>query len=212
MKILVPILSGLAMITAARAADVTLFAASPAHPWNRLYAALFSDAAPRIPQPRTEAQWAQANERLAGDDYTELLTALDGFLEKHAETLSNSPPHRALLQSTLWATFDQVSDPRGIQRPARHEIARRCAEIIRRLALSDAEIAALPDNYAATLKSGAFPAEFDAAQPGRVFLPPDLLDPQGAWVVLLWCCGVPAADPPPSVTWRRCRAVRCSTC
>lgn len=194
MKILVLILSGLAMINSAQAAEVTLFDASPAHPWNRLYAALFSEASATLQEARTQAQWDAPDERLTSRQFTELLTELDGFLSKHAETLSSSPPRRALLQSALWATFDQVSDPRGVERAPRIEIARRCAEIIRRLALGDAQIAALPDNYAATAKSGIFPADFDAARPTRVFLPPDLLGPDSPWVMLLWSFdGPPAA-------------------
>ena len=186
MKVLVPLLLSLAVLAEAHAGDVTLFDADPAHPWNRLYAALYGETSASQPrEPRTAAKWDEPDERLAGKEYTDLLAELDAFLGKHAERLSTSPPRRALLQSALWATFDQVSDPRGVERAPRIAIARRCAEIIRRLALSDAEIDSLPDNYASTVKSGVFPADYDTAQRERVFLPPGMLDSKGPWVMLL---------------------------
>jgi hypothetical protein len=56
--------------------------------------------------------------------------------------------------------------------------------VLRRLALKPEEIKSLPDNYAQAVASGAFPAEYDPADPGRTFLPPDLFQPTGPWVCI----------------------------
>ena len=50
------------------------------------------------------------------------------------------------------------------------------------LALSDRELAALPDNYALAVKSKQYAAAYDAEHPDRPFLPPDLFDAAGPWV------------------------------
>jgi hypothetical protein len=62
-------------------------------------------------------------------------------------------------------------------------VARRCAEIIRRLALTDAEIDALPDNFAAAVKKPG-PGDGDNTTVDAPFLPADLLDARGPWVLM----------------------------
>ena len=169
-----------------RADAATLFDPNPSHPWNRLYAALFSETpADQYRGPQARVDWAKPDPRLSGPEYDSLLAALDKFLGSHAEKLVVSPVKRALLQSALWATFDQVSDPRGVERLPRIEIARRCAAIIQRISLSDAEIASLPDNYSIAVKQGGFPTDYDPEHRERAFLPPNLFDAQGPWVMLL---------------------------
>src|SRR5262249_49137112 len=64
----------------------------------------------------------------------------------------------------------------------RRELQKRLVAVMRRIALSRREIAALPDNLADAVKSGAFPKEFDPKRPEGAFLPPDLADADGAWV------------------------------
>src|SRR5678816_980932 len=131
------------MFMASVHAENPAYDANPEHPWNRLSAALHTEAPLAFDPPgQYEARV------LTGDSYEKALKALDDFLAHHGETAIKDPVKRAVLQSELWATFDQVSDATGGAQAARREIARRCATIIRRLALSDAEIAALPDTYA----------------------------------------------------------------
>jgi hypothetical protein len=55
---------------------------------------------------------------------------------------------------------------------------------MRRIALSPREIDALPDNLAEAVRAGTFPRAFDPKQPGRPFLPPDLLANDGPWVAV----------------------------
>ena len=67
--------------------------------------------------------------------------------------------------------------------PAQRKALRaRLAKVIALLAIKDSDIARLPDNYADAVKSGAFPREFDPANPDKTFLPPDLFDSKGPWV------------------------------
>jgi len=159
--------------------ETTLYDANAEHPWNRLSAALHSDAPPGFNPPGE-----YETRLLTGESYQNTLHALDEFLVQHAEKAIKTPVKRAILQSDLWATFDQVADATGGEQAARKEIARRCAAIIKRLALSDAEIAALPDTYAITVKSTEFPSAYDPARPQSVFLPGDMLDDSGPWIVL----------------------------
>lgn len=160
-----------------RAGAETLFDQNPAHPWNRLYAAMRGD--PPAQNPFTRREVFPSDER-----YDELIQALDAFLKSHAEKLITAPAKRAVFQSRVWATFDQASDPVASEQARRDQVARRCAEIIRRLALSDTEIAALPDNYSGTVRNKSFPTEYDPSNPSVAFLPPDLLESKGPWVMM----------------------------
>ena len=119
---------------AAYADASTQFDPRPAHPWNQLYGALFGAApADNNVMLRAPARRDESDARLAGEDYRRLLAALDAFLTKHAENLLTAPVKRALLQSALWATFDEVSDPRGQRRrlqPDGRRLVRRRPELL----------------------------------------------------------------------------------
>jgi hypothetical protein len=92
---------------------------------------------------------------------------LESFSQALQEALADSRPRtpvaRVLMQSDLWAVFDRLSpgDPR----------IERLARIIAKLALSRAEIAALPDQYALARRSLDFP---------------DLFSPGSAWHEIAW--------------------------
>jgi hypothetical protein len=126
---------------------------------------------------------------LKGMPYRESIALLDEFLV--GENLDSDPLQRAFLQHDLWAVFDYLSDPRWLQgdatklyRNERRELYRRLARAIERLALTDDEISKLPDNYAAAVAARKYPSKFDAGRPERAFLPPDLWEPEGAWVLI----------------------------
>ncbi|MFV2066440.1 MAG: hypothetical protein ACC645_05630, partial [Pirellulales bacterium] len=136
---------------------------------------------------------------------------LDAFLEMHGERLIDDHLKRAFFQRDLWVVFDhligqniarfgdadlarrraevpdyeiepeelQFDDPEAIQR--RETLCRKLAVVIRRLALPKPAIEALPDNYAAALRSGVFLAEHDF-DPRRNYLPPGLLTQPDEWV------------------------------
>jgi hypothetical protein len=165
--------------TAVHAENAAIFDANPEHPWNRLSAVLHTEA-PLAFDPAGEYE----ARLLTGETYQNTLKALDDFLVHNAAKAIKTPVKRAILQSELWATFDQVSDGTGEKQAERRAIARRCAAIIKRLSLSDAEIAALPDSYAATVNNKTFPADYDPAHRENAFLPADLLQENGPWVML----------------------------
>jgi hypothetical protein len=84
---------------------------------------------------------------------------------------------RAMLQRDLWMAFDgRFYDPPD---PLVRE---RLAPLLRRLALTSDEIRALPDTYA--LATQTYPSQFDPQNPAQPFLPKDLLDPSGPWLLL----------------------------
>jgi hypothetical protein len=179
--------------------------ADPKHPWNELHEALFTwlpgkpDKIPAGLQsdplfwPPGQQQWTFS---------PALLAVLDRFLEKKSDALVKDPLKRAVLQRDLWMFFDALAGTPiggGSTWPPEDDAARdrvrpRIARLLRRLALSPEEIRALPDTLAAAVASGRFLKAFDPAEPERPFLPADLLDPNGPWVLLGREDGAPAAE------------------
>jgi len=101
--------------------------------------------------------------------YAELVAALKA-LPSGART--QPPLARALMQADLWAAFDtlralrpmpgRAAAPEAIQRMDRvAALGPLLGEAIGALALTRGEIAALPDNYAAAVRSGEVPPVFD---------------------------------------------------
>lgn len=161
------------------------YAPDPDHPWNRLHRALF------VRETRAGGRRAHTTDPLlyrggsflfAGDSHRQAVALLDGF------DPAGDPVRRLALQRDLWAAFDYAAwEPDGWVLKARFEpgavaLRNRLAKVIGRLALSDRELAALPDNYALAAKAGEYPADHDPQRPGRPFLPADLFDPAGPWV------------------------------
>lgn len=173
-------------------ADENIFDPDPQHPWNRLDAALSTDE----PVPNFEpVDWNEQYQRWAftGPRYERAVSELDAFVKRRRDRLIRDPLKRALLQSKLWAIFDRVSDPTGTYRQERAAIARHTSELVQRLALTESEIAALPDNYAATIAAKRFSAIHEPTNPPQPFLPPDLLPVGRAWLAIADSFGFPPA-------------------
>lgn len=177
--------------------------ADPKHPWNELHQALFTWRPTTI---RTTVPAGLESDPLywpiSTDPWTfsaSLLPALDRALA--ADDLK-APLKRAILQHDLWLMLDGLDGmPQGggwsvapEDATARAAARRRIARLMRRVALTGDEIRALPDNFAAAVSSGRVATAFDPDHPDRPFLPKDLLDPQGGWVLLGREDGVPAAE------------------
>ena len=83
-----------------------------------------------------------------------------------AERVTRAPLDRALMQADLWSAFDALDAiaNAGHETPRRREGARSLAapiaRLIGKLALTDGEIARLPDNYAAARRTAALPDLF----------------------------------------------------
>jgi hypothetical protein len=79
--------------------------------------------------------------------YSEFEKALRAALD---DRNVRTPIERALMQSDLWAAYDMVyRNQRSLDATRSTVILQMLARMIRKLALTPAEIAALPDNYAA---------------------------------------------------------------
>jgi hypothetical protein len=171
---------------------IAIFDPDPAHLWNRLYAALLvrEDHAAQFGADSLDPPlWAETEYLLAKPSHERALHVLDEFLHARAENLIQDPVKRAILQRDLWAVFDwTVEQSPAYHRPRyvneKRELQARLAALLHRLAMTRKEIDDLPDNYTQAVNSGAFAREYDSAHRDRPFLPPDLFDPHGPWVLV----------------------------
>ncbi len=131
----------------------TVYDARPQHLWNQLNSALFARVAPEGTvyglHELDILYWQGTQHLLTEPSHSMALRLLDRFIRSHGERLITDPFKRALLQRDLWQLFDWAAMPgQTTHLPQRAELESRLATLIQRLALSDAEIARLPDNYA----------------------------------------------------------------
>lgn len=167
---------------------VAIYDPDPSHIWNRLHATFFvREDLPEtasLPDALDPPFWYHTTYLLTEPSHKNALRVLDEFLEMHAENLSHDPVKRAILQRDLWAVFDWSAGRAPGSQQEKRELQGRLGEILDRLALTPAQLAALPDNYAQAVASGEFAKEYDPERRDRAFLPPDLFEPQGPWVEL----------------------------
>jgi len=180
---------------------VTIYDPNPQHIWNRMYSALL------VRQDSTGAVFGAdaldppllgaSRHLLEQESHKAALRVLDEFLQSHAENLVHDPVKRALFVRDMWTIFDWAVERTAFASnesfdAEKRELQVRLAEVLRRLAMPSREIESLPDNYAQAVASGEFPKEYDPAQPDRAFLPPDLFDPHGPWVLIQGSDRLPA--------------------
>ncbi len=173
--------------TAPQAAEVTIYDSDPQHLLNRLHRAMVVRTIDGVDYGTDNAIpfINDADNLLSGEAYVRLLAVLDEFLRTQTPDRLPGELPRALLQHDAWATFDLTIRRTLDEFPAQRKALRtRLAKIIALLAMTDSDIARLPDNYADAVKSGAFPRDFAPATPDQTFLPPDLFDSKGPWVEL----------------------------
>jgi hypothetical protein len=175
--------------------QVKIYDADPAHLWNRLHSALFVRTAPggkSYGQDELDPLlWPESKFLLTGEHHKDVAALLDEFLADDGHKLIKDPLKRVVFQHDLWAVFDWLADPKAVYgyrdddfTPEARALQIRLARAIRRLALSAKQIQQLPDNYAAAITARAFPPSHSPEKPGRAFLPPDLFEPEGPWVLL----------------------------
>jgi hypothetical protein len=169
-------------------ASVALYDRDPDHIWNRLHRALFVRAAADgqiFGQDTLDPLlWGNTKHLLEGDSHKDALRLVGQFVREHSASLTADPLKRAILQRDLWAVIDWIArrDFEEKKKPAVAALQTRLATIIRQLALTKEQIAALPDNYWAGVKSGIFPVVFDPDKPA--YLPADLFSQESDWVCL----------------------------
>ncbi|HYE18557.1 MAG TPA: hypothetical protein VEA69_08940 [Tepidisphaeraceae bacterium] len=159
------------------------------HAWNRLHRALFVRVAPdgsRRTHLTDPFLYRGGTYLLRGDAHKEAVAALDAFLATPVAGMA--PVKRVMMQRDLWAAFDYaawVADDwvhKSADEPAARALRGRLAKAIALAALSEKEIAALPENFGLAAKAGEFASFHDPKFPERPFLPADLYDPAGPWV------------------------------
>jgi hypothetical protein len=171
--------------TTAAAAPWTLYDRDPNHVWNRLYRSLYR----RIDRDGKEYGYDEIDPLLwPGTKYLlnqpanqQAVAILDEFLATHAERKIRDPLKRAMLQRDLWAVFDWTAQVTA-KSPERSTLQIKIVQVMKRLALSRAEIGALPDTYHRAVKATAFPPTYDSNKGKQAFLPADLLDSKGSWI------------------------------
>lgn len=156
------------------------------HLWNRVFRQLYRRVAENGQEYGLDELdpllWFDTTYLLTGDSYQQTIQILDEFLSAHAEDLIHDPLRRAMFQRDMWAVFDWLASQPETYSSARRTLEERLAQIIRRVALPENEILSLPDNYALEIASGTFPTHVPADQPDSAFLPPDIFQPDSAWV------------------------------
>jgi hypothetical protein len=163
----------------------------PTHPWNQLHQALFVrrtvDGGRRI-HTTDPLLYRGGTFLLEGESHRRALAELDRFLAGPGDRPVTDPLKRLFLQHDLWAAFDYAAwypDEwvfKSKYEPAAIALRARAAQAISKLALTERELAAVPDNYALAVKSKQYAADYDANRPERPFLPANLLDADGPWV------------------------------
>jgi hypothetical protein len=166
-------------------AATDLYSTDPTHPWNRLFRLFYVRATPNGQlyggDELDPYLWQQTRYLLEGPSHDEAVKLLDGFLQSHAERLITDPLQRALMQRDLWAVFDWVAMRRQDHGETALKLLKPLGEIIRRLALTQDQIRALPDDYQTAIRAKDFPSNADAKHREATFLP-DLFNPDGPWV------------------------------
>jgi len=122
------------------------------------------------------------------ETYPKLTAAMERFDKLTQEQIATYPAvKRAILQRHLWSVFDATIP--NDYKPVTHVSNRRASQkliatLIRRIALTDAEIRSLPDTRAATIAHGGYPQQHDPEDPFKPFLPADLYAKDSSWVCL----------------------------
>lgn len=168
----------------------TLYDPNPTHLWNRLYRSLYQrltlDGKDYGYDELDPLLWSQTTFLLKSPACQEATALLDEFLSTHGENLIKDPTKRAMLQRDLWAIFDwttQVSQASILSRD-KEDLQLRLVKVMKRLALSPAEIKRLPNTFDQATGSGSFAPAYNPNHPEQPFLPPDLFDPKGPWLQL----------------------------
>jgi hypothetical protein len=138
--------------------------------------------------------WPESRGLLRSPRYEEVEALLTEVLRDDGAFSRVDALHRAILQRDLCAVFDwfvQVdrderwASVRGALPGGRAlHLASLLAQAMQQLALSEDELGALPDLYAAALASRAWPAEPSWPDQDDPYLPPDLFATTGPWILL----------------------------
>lgn len=160
-----------------------LYHKDPKHLWNRVYRVLY--------ERKSDWGWGNCYDELAlflkrsstchfdKEIMQKAIKPLDEFLTTDGEKLITDPVLRAIFQHDLWAVFDWT-----VGNEQFYPLQKRLAKVMRRVAMYRREIAALPDNYQATIKTRRYASRYSLKRRYRPYLPARLWDSKGPWVLL----------------------------
>jgi hypothetical protein len=164
--------------------------------WNRLYRCFYRregrDGREYGYDELDPLLWWSTKYLLKKPAYQDAIVVLDEFLSAHAEKMIADPLKRAILQRDLWAIFDWTTTVLNNSQE-KLDLQIKLVQVIKRLALSPDQIAALPNTYKQATNSRAFASAHDPNKREQPFLPPDLFDHKGPWVQLSARGGEPVA-------------------
>ena len=165
-----------------------LYDPEPQHIWNRLYrqfhVRVTSDGKEYGSDDLDPLLWWETKYLISGPSHQQAINLLDEFLATHAERLIAQPLKQAMFQRDLWAIFDWLGQRRDDHQSECEELQARLAQVIKRLALTPDQIKLLPDNYAAAVDARIFSTQYQPDNHETAFLPPELLQTGGPWVVI----------------------------
>lgn len=169
---------------------VTFYSSDTNHLWNRLYAHLcvrVANDGEVYADLLDPPFWSRTKYLLSGEANRRARVFLQEFTSDTKLRDAMPPLRRAMMQRDLIAVFCWLTGNRaGDDRPSPDEqaLAFSLARAIHHIALSATEIQQLPGNYAAAVALKNVPSEFDPERPHVAFLPADLLDDAGPWLLL----------------------------
>ena len=162
------------------------------HLWNRVFHLLYDRKTTNGVEYGRDSldplYWSETTYLLEGASHEPAIQLLDEFLTTNGKTLMTDPLKRAMFQRDLWAIFEWLAYKLAFN-PIDYldqgqALQVRLAQIMRRVALTQEEIHALPDNYLLAVRSQVFAKQFSEQTPETAFLPPDLFSSTGGWVLL----------------------------
>lgn len=166
--------------------EVTLYSAESSALWNRVRASLLSRVSPGDALDLGFNASTADYYKLAypGASNARALASLSEF-EKAPLPPNMRALHRAVMQRDLLTVFHWAVDRQKVSdsKPELQELIRLLAKGIRKVALTEAEIRQLPDNYTLATAKGDQSHAFDPSSP-KAFLPKDLLADDGEWIAL----------------------------
>jgi hypothetical protein len=125
--------------------------------------------------------WYRTKYLLDGAPNRRAIKLLAEFSSNRALAASMSAQQKAIMQRDLLGIFTWAVSKQTSEKPAR-DLAKALARTIRHIAMDEASIKNLPDNYAAAVRTGQYIIAFDPAAPEKPFLPDDLMDTNSAWI------------------------------
>jgi len=164
-----------------------VYGSNPEQIWNRLFSILFirkHEGGTYGADELDPLLWTETRFLLSEPSHGSALHLLDEFLEAQGQNQVHDSVKKAVLEHDLWAVFDWSTRRQDNYPVERRDLQIRLAEVLRRLALSKNEIASLPDNYEAAVKSGQFAQQYNPENRDRAFLPPDLFQTDGSWMCI----------------------------